>query len=138
MVTGYAARAAGLADRVGSLTPGKAADVILLRTDGPGLTPMRSPAEALVLAAHPGLVDTVLVAGQVAKRAGRLLADVGRARDLAIATADRFTASLTAAQPEQLDHQPERLLKNPRETMAALRLSLRDGIMPTDPDRGTS
>jgi cytosine/adenosine deaminase-related metal-dependent hydrolase len=92
-----AARTAGLADRAGSLTPGKAADVILVRADGPGLAPVHSPAEALVLAAHPGLVDTVLVAGQAVKRHGRLLADVTRARDLAAATAARFTGTLASA-----------------------------------------
>ncbi|GAA1231126.1 amidohydrolase family protein [Pseudonocardia alaniniphila] len=91
MVTDYGARAAGLADRVGSLTPGKAADVVLLRTDGPGFAPMRAPANAVVLAAHPGLVDTVLVGGRVVKRSGRLLADLDRARDLAAATAARFS-----------------------------------------------
>jgi 5-methylthioadenosine/S-adenosylhomocysteine deaminase len=82
------ARTAGLADRVGELTPGKAADLILLRTDAVGLAPLRAAADAMVLAAHPGMVDTVLVAGRVVKRDGRLLADADRARSLAAATAD--------------------------------------------------
>jgi cytosine/adenosine deaminase-related metal-dependent hydrolase len=94
MATSDGARTAGLADRVGSLTPGRAADLMLLRTDAVGLAPLRAPAEAVVLAAHPGMVDTVLVAGRVVKRHGRLLADVDRARELAAVTADRLTRQL--------------------------------------------
>ncbi|MFG2043733.1 amidohydrolase family protein [Dactylosporangium sp. NPDC048998] len=63
------ARACGLAARTGSITPGKDADVILLRADD--LTVF--PAGTIVAAGHPGLVDTVLVAGRVVKRDGRLV-----------------------------------------------------------------
>jgi len=76
------ARATGLERRTGSLTPGKAADVILIRATDVNLAPVSSPADAIVLAAHPGNVDTVLVAGRVLKRGGRLEADVERARRL--------------------------------------------------------
>ncbi|WP_028925991.1 amidohydrolase family protein [Pseudonocardia acaciae] len=82
------ARTAGLADQVGTLEPGKAADLIMLRADAVGLAPVRAAADAVVLAAHPGMVDTVLVAGRTVKRDGRLLADLDRARELAAATAD--------------------------------------------------
>jgi 5-methylthioadenosine/S-adenosylhomocysteine deaminase len=83
------ARACGLDDRVGSLSPGKQADIVLVRTDDLGMFPLNNPAGAIVYNAHPGLVDTVLVAGRVVKRDGRLLStDVGRVRDLALATRD--------------------------------------------------
>lgn len=97
MATEYGARAAGLAGRVGSLVPGRAADVVLLRTDSAGLAPVASAADAVVLAGHPGLVDTVLVGGRVVKRAGRLVADLGRARELAAETAARVTRTLGPA-----------------------------------------
>ncbi|HEX4252053.1 MAG TPA: amidohydrolase family protein [Pseudonocardia sp.] len=98
MATEYGARAAGLAGRVGSLAPGRAADVVLLRTDSAGLAPVGpTAAAAVVLAGHPGLVDTVLVGGRVVKRAGRLVADLDRARELATATAGRVTGALAAA-----------------------------------------
>lgn len=87
------ARTAGLADRVGTLEPGKAADLTLLRTDAVGLAPVRAAADAVVLAAHPGMVDTVLVAGRVVKRDGQLLADLDRVRSLAAATAEHVLAS---------------------------------------------
>ncbi|MDT0307531.1 amidohydrolase family protein [Streptomyces sp. DSM 44917] len=68
------ARAAGLADRTGSLTPGKQADILLIRAGDLNLAPVTDPAAAVVLAAHPGNVDTVLVGGRTLKRGGRLLA----------------------------------------------------------------
>jgi cytosine/adenosine deaminase-related metal-dependent hydrolase len=83
MATVHGARTAGLGERVGSLEPGKAADITLPRTDAVGLAPLRHAEDAVVLAAHPGMVDTVMVAGTVVKRHDELLADVGRARALA-------------------------------------------------------
>ncbi|HEY3501288.1 MAG TPA: amidohydrolase, partial [Actinocatenispora sp.] len=71
---------------------GLAADLVLLRADAVNLAPVADPAAAVVLAAHPGNVDTVLVAGRVVKRAGRLLADVPAAVAAARASAARTTA----------------------------------------------
>ena len=70
-----AARSLGLDDRTGSLAPGKDADVIMLRTDDLTVFPVVDPVATVVSAGHPGLVDTVLVAGRVVKRGG-VLADV--------------------------------------------------------------
>ncbi|MEX0952231.1 MAG: amidohydrolase family protein [Nitriliruptoraceae bacterium] len=67
------ARANGLDDRVGSLSPGKQADVILLRTDRLNVTPLNDPATAVVAGMHTGNVDTVLIAGRIMKQGGRLL-----------------------------------------------------------------
>jgi 5-methylthioadenosine/S-adenosylhomocysteine deaminase len=44
----------------------------LLRGDDLTMFPVNHPAGAIVTSAHPGLVDTVLVAGQVVKRDGPL------------------------------------------------------------------
>jgi 5-methylthioadenosine/S-adenosylhomocysteine deaminase len=85
------ARACGLDGRIGTLTPGKDADVILVRTDSLGMTPLNHPAAAVVFNAHPGLVDTVLVRGRVVKRGGALVdVDVQRVRRLAVATRDHL------------------------------------------------
>lgn len=67
------ARACGLAARTGSITPGKDADVILLRADDLTAFPASNPVGTIVTAGHPGLVDTVLVAGRVVKRDGSLV-----------------------------------------------------------------
>ncbi len=69
------ARALRLDDRVGSLTPGKLADIVLLRTDGMhlhGVLPGGNPAHAVVMYAEQGDVDTVIIGGTIRKRAGRL------------------------------------------------------------------
>jgi cytosine/adenosine deaminase-related metal-dependent hydrolase len=67
------ARMAGLADEVGSLTPGKQADIVLLRGEDLNLFPVIDPVRAIVLHANAGNVDTVFVAGRPVKRGGRLL-----------------------------------------------------------------
>ena len=99
MATRDAAAAAGLADRTGSLEVGRAADIILLRATDLNLAPLSHPADAVVLAAHPGNVDTVLVAGTVLKRGGRLVADVERARELAYASVRRLVPDSVRTQP---------------------------------------
>jgi 5-methylthioadenosine/S-adenosylhomocysteine deaminase len=67
------ARANGLAHKTGSLTPGKEADVILLRTDRPNVFPVNDPIGAVVWSMDTGNVDSVFVAGKAMKRDGKLL-----------------------------------------------------------------
>ena len=67
------AKANGLDARVGTLTPGKQADLIMLRTDRINVTPLNDPATAVVAGMDTGNVDTVLIAGRLMKRHGRLL-----------------------------------------------------------------
>lgn len=64
---------AGLAERTGSLTPGKQADIVLIRTDSPATVSAGSPVAVVTSLAHPGTVDPVIVAGQVRKQGGRLV-----------------------------------------------------------------
>lgn len=73
------ARVLGLDTVTGSLTPGKRADIILLRTDDPNMLCASdvNPTFQIVQHGQPGNVDTVLVDGVVVKRKGRLQADVG-------------------------------------------------------------
>ena len=67
------ARAAGLEHAVGTLTPGKQADIIMVRTDGVGVFPVTNAIGTIVQAVDRSDVDTVMVAGQIRKRAGKLL-----------------------------------------------------------------
>ncbi|MCX8997444.1 amidohydrolase family protein [Rhizobiaceae bacterium BDR2-2] len=67
------ARVLGMEDRIGSLTPGKQADIVLLRRTDWNMAPALDPENAVVMFAHPGNVDTVLINGVVKKRAGRLV-----------------------------------------------------------------
>ncbi|GAB2699119.1 amidohydrolase family protein [Kitasatospora kifunensis] len=73
LATLQGARALGLADRIGSLTPGKQADLVLLRTDRPGVAPAHDPYGTVVLGMDRADVETVLVAGTPVKRHGELL-----------------------------------------------------------------
>jgi cytosine/adenosine deaminase-related metal-dependent hydrolase/ribose/xylose/arabinose/galactoside ABC-type transport system permease subunit len=67
------ARANGLDSKVGTLTPGKQADLIMLRTDRLNVTPLNDPTTAVVVGMDTGNVDTVIIAGRVMKRGGKLL-----------------------------------------------------------------
>ena len=73
------ARANGLEKKVGSLTPGKEADIILLRHDQLNVMPMNNAVGAVVTSMGPQNVDTVLIAGKVMKRNGKLVGiDIAR------------------------------------------------------------
>ncbi len=67
------ARANGLSSKVGSLTVGKKADLIMLRTDRLNVTPLNDPATAVVAGMDTGNVDTVLIGGRIMKRHGKVL-----------------------------------------------------------------
>ncbi len=61
----------GLADKTGSLTPGKRADLILVRTGGPNMGLTGDPYDALVQLAQPSDVDTVVADGRIMRRNGQ-------------------------------------------------------------------
>jgi len=66
------ARAIGLDSEIGSLTPGKQADLIMIRADTVNMLPVNDPAAAVVMCANVGDVDTVMIGGRIRKRNGRL------------------------------------------------------------------
>lgn len=72
-ITIRGAEALGLQDRVGSLTPGKQADVVLVRADGLSMRPVHDPVSSVLMQGSAANVDTVLVAGEFRKRDGKLL-----------------------------------------------------------------
>jgi cytosine/adenosine deaminase-related metal-dependent hydrolase len=77
-VTTGAARIAGLDHRIGSLTPGKQADIVMLRADDLNMAPLHDLIGGVVMQASTANVDTVMIAGRIVKQGGRLLArDVG-------------------------------------------------------------
>lgn len=67
------ARAIGLDGEIGTLAPGKLADLVLVDTRALNLAPVLDPVADLVLHGHAGNVDTVIVNGQVRKRGGLML-----------------------------------------------------------------
>ncbi|MGH8158559.1 MAG: amidohydrolase family protein [Rhodanobacter sp.] len=83
------ARAAGLESSIGTLTPGKQADVIMLRTDGVGVFPLTNAIGTIVQAVDRSSVDTVMVAGKIRKRAGKLVdVDLATLADEVMASRD--------------------------------------------------
>lgn len=93
------AAAIGLGDRVGSLTPGKEADIILLRADDVTMAgwDRRNPAAAIILQAGVHNVETVFVGGRIVKRGGRLIADTAAAIEALEATSAHVHAGVRAA-----------------------------------------
>ena len=88
------ARANGLERKIGTLTPGKDADTILLRTDRLNVMPMNNAVGAVVTSMGPHNVDTVLIAGKVMKRGGQLVGvDFERLNRLGNEARDRLYAN---------------------------------------------
>ena len=99
-VTVNGAAMMGASDRIGSLAPGKQADIVLLRSDDLNLFPVHDPISSVVRHAGAGNVDTVLVGGKFVKRGGRMLFDNLKARQQQLAdSAGRILGELAASQP---------------------------------------
>nr|WP_283771519.1 MULTISPECIES: amidohydrolase family protein [unclassified Chelatococcus] len=64
------ARVMGLGDKIGSLTPGKRADLIMIRASDINLAPVKDPYHAMVFHGLPSNVDTVMVDGRILVRSG--------------------------------------------------------------------
>jgi 5-methylthioadenosine/S-adenosylhomocysteine deaminase len=73
MATIDGARALGMAERIGSLEPGKHADVIVVDMSSPRQTPMYDPVSHLVYATRGDDVRTTIVEGRVLMRDRRVL-----------------------------------------------------------------
>lgn len=87
LTTDRAAEAIGLGSEIGSLVAGKRADLIIVGTDRPHLTPLYNPVSHLVYAALPSDVTHTVVGGRV------LMAD----RQLTTIDLDRLRADVTRA-----------------------------------------
>ena len=78
------ARANRLESKVGTLTPGKEADIIMLRTDTINVLPVNNAYGAIVLGMDASNVDTVFVRGTLRKQRGQLVGvDLPRVNRLA-------------------------------------------------------
>lgn len=97
--TSGGARMLGLDDRIGSLSPGKQADIVLIDARGINLRPVMDPAASVLFHAGPRDVDSVFVAGKAVKRGGRLLrADVDDLLDRLEESGRRVMHDFAAAQ----------------------------------------
>jgi cytosine/adenosine deaminase-related metal-dependent hydrolase len=67
------ARCAGVDGKVGTLTPGKEADILLLTADRLNIWPLNNAPGVVVNQMNPGNVETVFIAGKVKKWRGNLV-----------------------------------------------------------------
>ena len=63
----------GMENKIGSLSVGKQADIILIRTDALNIRPVNDPVNAIVFYANASNVDTVYIAGELKKKNGKLI-----------------------------------------------------------------
>jgi cytosine/adenosine deaminase-related metal-dependent hydrolase len=93
------AGAAGLDGVVGSLAPGKQADIIMVRADSVAVLPVNNVVGTVVQAVERSDIDTVMVAGEIRKRSGKLIG----------ADLIKLTADVTASRDYLLERSGHRL-----------------------------
>lgn len=72
MATLGGAKAVGLESVIGSISPGKRADLLLIRCDSTRLVPVHDPIGAIVQYANASDIDTVFIDGRIVKAHGKL------------------------------------------------------------------
>jgi len=92
------ARVWNMEKEVGSLTPGKQADVTVIDMRSPHLDGYGDSIATMVLGAGPADVETVIVGGDIVKRDGKLMGEqIGKARKLMLESRERLRAREAAA-----------------------------------------
>jgi cytosine/adenosine deaminase-related metal-dependent hydrolase len=95
------ARAMGLDSKIGTLTPGKEADVNMLRTDRINVLPINDPIGVVVRGMDSSNVDSVFIAGKARKRRGQLVdVDISRVRRIAYESRDYVVEKSGFKMPE--------------------------------------
>jgi cytosine/adenosine deaminase-related metal-dependent hydrolase len=93
------AKVAGVADRTGSITPGKKADLVIIDTKAVNVSPVIDPVGAVVCAADISNVRTVLVDGRVVKDDFRLAASLDQPRRQVEASRDFLVSEFGEPEP---------------------------------------
>ena len=96
MATIDAARAMGLKDQIGSLEPGKKADVIIVDLKKAHITPVHDVLASLIYNAYGSDVDTTIVDGQILMEDGNVITlDEEKILESAQKTADNLRDRLS-------------------------------------------
>jgi cytosine/adenosine deaminase-related metal-dependent hydrolase len=88
------AKVAGVADRTGSITPGKKADLVIIDGHAVNVAPIIDPVAAVVCAADVSNVKTVFIDGKIQKLNGRLVASLDSPRKLVEASKDYLVGTV--------------------------------------------
>jgi len=99
MATLGGAKVAGVADRTGSLTPGKQADIVIIDGSAVNVAPIIDPVGAVVCAADVSNVKTVFVAGRTVKEDFRLMASLDAPRKAVEASRDYLLSKFGDPEP---------------------------------------
>ncbi|MEA2622455.1 MAG: 5-methylthioadenosine/S-adenosylhomocysteine deaminase [Chloroflexota bacterium] len=102
------AKVAGIADRTGSITPGKKADLVIIDGGAVNVAPIIDPVGAVVCAADVSNVDTVIIDGRIVKKDGKLLANLDTPRRLVEESRD-YLVSTVDVQPGWMPRTPAAL-----------------------------
>lgn len=82
---------AALQKKVGTLTPGKEADIVVVRAEDINTMPLTNAVSTVVSYAHTGNIDAVFIAGNARKWRGKLVGhDLNRVRQSVHASRDRL------------------------------------------------
>lgn len=112
-ITTEGARMLGFQDRIGSISPGKQADLVFIRADAMNLWPVHDPVAAVVMQANLANIDSVMVAGAWRKRDGKLLfQDLERVKSDLSQSGSRILAELNWRPDLQKPQQYESAAKN--------------------------
>jgi len=93
------AHVAGIADRTGSLTPGKKADVVIIDGSAVNVAPIIDPVAAVVCAADVSNVKTVIVDGEILKDDFRLKASLNGPRKAVESSRDYLVEKFGEPEP---------------------------------------
>jgi 5-methylthioadenosine/S-adenosylhomocysteine deaminase len=93
------AQVAGIADRTGSLTPGKKADIVIIDGSAVNVAPIIDPVGAVVCAADVSNVKTVIVDGEILKQDFRLKAALAEPRKAVEASRDYLLSKFGDPEP---------------------------------------
>ncbi|MSP94001.1 MAG: amidohydrolase [Alphaproteobacteria bacterium] len=75
---------AGLSDKIGSIVPGKEADLVMIRSDDLNLYPSNNAIGTVVSGADRGNIDTVIIGGKIRKFRGQMIGvDMARFKTIA-------------------------------------------------------
>ena len=106
------AQVAGIADRTGSITPGKKADVVIIDGSAVNVAPIIDPVGAVVCAADVSNVRTVLVDGEILKEDFRLKASFDAPRKAVEASRDYLLGKFGDPEPGVAAASRHRLIRN--------------------------
>ena len=93
------AEVAGIADRTGSLTPGKQADIVIIDGKAVNVAPIIDPVGAVVCAADISNVKTVMVGGELLKEDFKLKASLDEPRKAVEASKDYLLGAFGDPEP---------------------------------------